>query len=1066
MCLDYQVTFPDLYPACVASESKQTPSSVTEAEPMDIGIVKSNECRRCVRAHRPGERCPFVKAKCFYCKKFGHIAAACSKKPGREHQVDDIREANASNTSIEKMMGVYVCVENYSPPITTDVMIDGVQISMEVDSANKEAQCELVVVSGNGPNLLGRNWFHALGLQVSGLCWTEEEIEPYRRDFPELFREGLGEYKGPEVKLHVRREATPRFLKARVVPYPLKEKVIRQLNEMVKAGVLTPVRYSEWATPITPVIKQDTTIRICGDYRATVNAAIDTDIYPLPTSVEAFVRLSGGRIFSKLDLKNAYTQLKVDDETAMMLTLNTPIGLMKVNRLPFGVSAAPAIFQRLMSTALAGMDGVACLLDDIAVTGATMDEHNWRLREVLNKLQQMGLRLNVRKCVFAANSITFLGHMIDAEGLHPAPAKVKEIQEKSAPTNRETLRAFLGLYNFYEKFLPDKSTVLEPLYRLLESKRPWRWGEKEQEAFVEAKRLLSSERTLVGYDLQKELLLICDSSEYGLGAIIAHVMDDGSERPVMMASRTLQPHERRYGQIDKEALAIIFGVTKFHEFLAGRRFSIVTDHKPLVGLFNPAKPIPDQISPRMLRWSLKLSSYNYSIKYRPGKLIGNADALSRWTAPDTSSVQEEVLRDVLLLEEQPSGWELDASKIAAETNRDLVLQKVMFHVLHGWPRRNMDPSLQAYWTRREALSHNKGCLLWSNRVIIPTSLQDKVLKLLHDPHAGIVQTKTYARGYVWWVDMDRQIERVVANCQQCQLVRNNPPKDPQIWIVPEKPWSRVHVDFAGPFQGKTFLVLVDSYSKWFEAEIVPGMNSSTVIAVLRKIFSSQGLPEVLVSDNGRAFTSDEFNNFLKRNGIKHLYSPPYHPETNGQIERTIQTFKNKMKKLGNLDMQWQERLCKVLYYLRTLPNSSTNKTPAELLNGRRYRTAVSSLHPDSMPSRTEQQLEAAAQRTPTRTFTLLQPVLIRMYGPGNKWCRATVETVEGPTTYLVRTEDGELHRRHADQILARSQDTSDKGSPVIDSQPGNETDSELSQDPPIVIPPPELWPDVVGIPND
>ncbi|PZC83468.1 hypothetical protein B5X24_HaOG207451 [Helicoverpa armigera] len=205
-----------------------------------------------------------------------------------------------------------------------------------------------------------------------------------------------------------------------------------------------------------------------------------------------------------------------------------------------------------------------------------MDEHNRRLREVLNKLQQMGLRLNVRKCVFAANSITFLGHMIDAEGLHPAPAKVKEIQEKSAPTNRETLRAFLGLYNFYEKFLPDKSTVLEPLYRLLESKRPWRWGEKEQEAFVEAKRLLSSERTLVGYDLQKELLLICDSSEYGLGAIIAHVMNDG-------------------------------------------------------------------------------------IKYRPGKLIGNADALSWWTAPDTSSVQEEVLRDVLLLEEQPSGWELDAS---------------------------------------------------------------------------------------------------------------------------------------------------------------------------------------------------------------------------------------------------------------------------------------------------------------------------------------------------------------------------------------------------------------------
>lgn len=249
---------------------------------------------------------------------------------------------------------------------------------------------------------------------------------------------------------------------------------------------------------------------------------------------------------------------------------------------------------------------------------------------------------------------------------------------------------------------------------------------------------------------------------------------------------------------------LIFGLTKFHEFLAGRRFCIVTDHKPLVGLFNPAKPIPDQISPRMLRWSLKLYSYNYSIQYRPGKLIGTADALSRWTAPETSTVQKDVLHDVLLLEEQLSGWELDATKIAAETKKDVVLQKVMFHVLHGWPRRNIDPSLQAYWTRREAISHNKGCLLWSNRVIIPSSLQDKVLKLLHAPHAGIVQTKAYARGYVWWDDMDRQIESVVAACQQCQLVRNNPPKDPHLGLFQRSHESVCMWILRGSFREKRF----------------------------------------------------------------------------------------------------------------------------------------------------------------------------------------------------------------------------------------------------------------------
>ncbi|XP_046974304.1 uncharacterized protein K02A2.6-like [Vanessa cardui] len=804
-------------------------------------------------------------------------------------------------------MGIYVCSENYRQPITADVMIEGVKVTMEIDSGAsrtiisedtynklwsippslnatniklvtwtretlkvlgevnvhvklgaKEARCDLIVVSGKGPSFLGRNWFHGLNIEIVGLCWSEDKITNLVNQFPGLFASELGEYKGPLVSLHVRADATPKFLKARAIPFPLKQQVNEELNKMVDQGILTPVNYSNWATPLRIVKKDDGSLRICGDYRATVNAAIDVDSFPLPKAVEAFVKLSGGRVFSKLDLKQAYTQLKVDDKTAMLLTLNTPIGLMKMNRLAFGVNAAPAIFQRVMSTAFADKEGVACLLDDIAIMGRNEEEHEQRLYEVLHKLHDMGFRLNVSKCIFAAESITFLGHMIDANGLHPAPAKVKEIREKPAPTNKETLRAFLGLYNFYEKFLPDKATLLEPLYRLLDSKRPWNWGEPEQIAFDTAKNLLSSELTLVGYELDRELLLICDSSDYGLGANIAHVMDDGSERPIMMASRTLQKHERCYGQIDKEALAIIFGLSKFHEYLAGRKFSIITDHKSLVGLFNPDKPIPEQISPRMLRWSLKLSCYQYIIKYRAGKLIGNADALSRWLP--TASVEEAPLKDVLLLDETPDGWNLDANKVASETKKDPDLRKVMFNMLHGWPRSNSDPTLQPFWQRKEALSHR------------------------------IVQTKAYARGYVWWYGMDKEIERLVSGCHQCQAVRNNPPRDPQTWVVSEKPWKRVHIDFAGPFQGE-------------------------------------------------------------------------------------------------------------------------------------------------------------------------------------KWKRAVVEMVEGPRSYLVRTEDGVLQRRHVDQILARSVEATrqnnepqDRTMPPVSLSPRSNSDS-LQTDEPIEIPPPELWPDIIGIPN-
>lgn len=1107
-CLNYQATFHDMYPDATI-DSKLTPS--TSSEPMEIDKIKSDDCRHCARRHKMNEQCPFTKARCFYCKKYGHITTACSKKNVKVHQVENDNGEATANVP-ERMMGVYRCSESYRPPITADLLIDGAPINMEVDSGasrtimpeetykklwrlppplkstdvklvtwtrdpltvlgathvraklgNKEAQCELLVVSGSGPCLLGRNWFEALGLEISGICWTDLEIDNLLRQFPDLFKETLGEYSGPPISLHVRGDATPRFLKARPVPFPLKRQVEDELRRMVDSGILTPMRYSEWATPLRLVKKDDGSLRICGDYRSTVNPAIDVDTYPLPAAVESFVKLSGGRIFSKLDLKMAYMQLKVDDETAKLLTLNTPLGLMKMNRLAFGVNAAPGIFQRVMANALSGLEGVACLLDDVAVSGRTITEHNERLFTVLKILNDLGFHLNAKKCVFATNTIHFLGHMIDAEGLHPSPLKVKEIKEKPAPTNKESLRAFLGLYNFYEKFIPDKATILEPLYRLLEAKRPWSWGEAENKAFERAKELLSSDLTLVNYEIERELLLICDSSSYGVGAIIAHVMDDGTERPVMMASRTLQPHERRYGQIDKEALSIIFGLTKFHEFLAGRKFCIITDHKPLVGLFNPGKPIPDQISPRMLRWSLKLSAYDYDIKYRPGKLLGNADALSRWTVNQTAVNIEEPVREVLLLEDQPEGWNLDASKISRETKKDILLQKVLFHVLHGWPRSNSDPSLQPFWNRREALSHSKGCLLWCNRVIVPTSLQSEVLRLLHAPHAGIVQTKAYARGYVWWPGMDRQIEAFVSECEQCQSVRNNPPREPQTWITPGKPWSRLHLDFAGPFQGKTFLVLIDSYSKWFEAEIMPSMSSEAVIASLRKIFASQGLPDILVTDNGRNFTSREFNSFLKNNGIKHLYSPPYHPASNGQIERAIQTFKNKLKKISDESRPWSEKLPKTLYALRTVPNSCTNKTPAEMLNGRRYRTAISSLHPETAPADTEEQLEAAAHRTPSRTFVVDQPVLARMYGPGEKWQRATVEMVEGPSAYVVRTEDGELHRRHVDQLISRA--VAPPPTPPVVRQTLMSSSRSSSPDPPIVIPPPEQWPDIIGIPD-
>ena len=227
--------------------------------------------------------------------------------------------------------------------------------------------------------------------------------------------------------------------------------------------------------------------------------------------------------------------------------------------------------------------------------------------------------------MFMSDEVVYLGHRINKDGLQPTEEKVKAVTDTPPPTNETELRAFLGLVNYYGKFMQNLSTRLAPLYDLLKKTAPWRWQEKQQKAFEEARNLLKSPKLLVHYDVNKELILACDASPYGVGAVLAHQMDDGSERPIGYASRTLTSAERKYSQIDKEALAIVFGVKRFHQYTYGRKFTIYSDHKPLMYLFGESKGISPTASPRVQRWALTLSGYQYSIVHRPGDKLGNAD---------------------------------------------------------------------------------------------------------------------------------------------------------------------------------------------------------------------------------------------------------------------------------------------------------------------------------------------------------------------------------------------------------------------------------------------------------
>ncbi|XP_033992105.1 uncharacterized protein K02A2.6-like [Trematomus bernacchii] len=283
--------------------------------------------------------------------------------------------------------------------------------------------------------------------------------------------------------IHVKADAVPRFFRPRSVPYAMRTKVDEEIDRLLKEGVISPVKHAEWAAPVVPILKPVGTVRLCGDYKLTVNTVSSLEQYPIPRMEDLFAALTGGKQFTKLDMSHAYQQILMDDESKKYLTVNTHRGLFTYNRLPFGVASAPAIFQRTLEGLLQGIPFVAVYLDDILVSGVDEEDHLQNLETVLAKLEEAGLRLRRSKCTFLEEEVEYLGHRVDAQGLHPMEKKVKAIMEAPNPTNVTELKSYLGLLNYYNTFLPNLATLLAPLHELLRQDVRWTWQKKQEEAF-------------------------------------------------------------------------------------------------------------------------------------------------------------------------------------------------------------------------------------------------------------------------------------------------------------------------------------------------------------------------------------------------------------------------------------------------------------------------------------------------------------------------------------------------------------------------------------------------------
>ena len=388
----------------------------------------------------------------------------------------------------------------------------------------------------------------------------------------------------------LREDAQPKYCKVRIA---LKPVVGAELDWLEKEQVLEKITHSDWATPLVVVRKPGGKVRLCGDFKVTLNPALKTDVYPFPLPEELFQKLNGGHKFSKLDLAEAYLQIPLDEKSAQLTVINTHQGLYKFKRLPFGLSCAPAIFQKLIEQLVGDISGVACYLDDIVVTGKTKQEHLDNLQKTMDKLNASGLRLKLEKCQFFQDSVTYLGHILDEQGIRPHPNKVKAITAMPEPKNQGELRSFLGMVQYYDRFIPGLATDCAVLNDLLQKKSKWQWTTTHAKAVNAVKTALTSADILTHYDPSLPLSLACDASPVGVGAVIFHTFPGGKEKPVAYASRKLTSAEQNYAQIQKEALGIVFGVQKFKQYLMGRKFQLLTDHKLLITIFHPNKGIPE-----------------------------------------------------------------------------------------------------------------------------------------------------------------------------------------------------------------------------------------------------------------------------------------------------------------------------------------------------------------------------------------------------------------------------------------------------------------------------------------
>lgn len=725
-----------------------------------------------------------------------------------------------------------------------------------------------------------------------------------------------------------------------------------EVSKMLKDGVIEHSD-SPWSSPVVLVRKKDSTLRFCVDYRK-LNSVTKKDVYPIPRIDDTLDSLAGSHIFSALDLAAGYWQIPLENDSKEKTAFVTKDGLFHFNVLPFGLTNAPATFQRLMDSVLRHLKWQFCLvyMDDVIIYSKSFDEHLKHLQSVFHALHNANLLLKLEKCKFGLSSIPYLGHIISKDGIQPNPKNVEAIVKFPIPKNVEEIRRFLGLANHYRKFVHNFSMIAFPLSSLYQGNTPFVWSADCQIAFDTLKKFLSSSPILSYPDFTLPFKLTGDASLIGIGSILSQIQN-GKEVVIGYASRTLSRAERNYSTTERECLAIVHGCRIFRPYLYGNKVDITTDHAALQWLFNQKDP-----PARLHRWILKLTDLDLDVKYSSGKSIQHVDALSRAPIAPVSDVfptlVTQTIRSVpleLFKEAQLKDKSLDIFRLKCDKKQEVEGESFV-----------IDNDL-LYRIKKVKRITNITTL---KQLVVPNKFKNDILTMCHDNllsgHLGITATYLRMIQRFWWKGMKSDTEAWVKSCPDCES-RKTPKgihkigKLMSIPVVPE-PFYTIGVDIMGPFtstesprNNRYIIVFTCYFTKWAEAFPLQSQDAESIAKVLvEQIICRHGIPKRIISDRGKAFIGKIMTYVYELLGIEKFTTTAYHPQTDGLTERLNQTIVNILTKyVSSSHKDWDLYLPYALHAYRTAVHSSTKFSPYFLLYGRESKTPLDIALSDNQP---------------------------------------------------------------------------------------------------------------------